>query len=60
MTLDDIHLDFCQINKFYLFSILCLIAIALSWFGNEILLTDDLFFEHFGEQLTYERIVNPF
>ncbi len=50
--------EFRPISKLYLFFVISFTAIGLAWLVNEILITDDLYFEYFGEQLTYERIVN--
>lgn len=45
------------VNGFWIFSIICIISITIGLTGNHLLLSDDLFFASFGEQLTYDRIV---
>lgn len=46
-----------RFNSFYLFSGICALAIALSFTVSRFLISDDLYYQSFGEQLDYDRIV---
>lgn len=52
------QIAFQEVNKVYFFALFCLAAITVAYFGNIILINDDLYFDYFGEQLTYDRIVS--
>lgn len=43
-----------KLYQYFLF--LCFAGLALAWLGKYVLISDNLFFDHFGEQLAYDRI----
>lgn len=46
-----------QIKTVYWFAIICILYIAFALVGNYVLISDEMYFDLFGEQLAYERIV---
>jgi hypothetical protein len=44
------------VNKTLYFIFLCLSSIALTYAGKTLLISEDLYFQFFGDQLSYERI----
>ena len=46
-----------QVNKYYYFLMFISILFLTSYVNNKVLLTEDLFFDFYGEQIAYERIV---
>lgn len=46
-----------QIKTVYWFAIICALYIAFALVGNYVLISDEMYFDLFGEQLAYERIV---
>jgi hypothetical protein len=46
-----------QIRTIYWFVIICILYIAFALVGNYVLISDEIYFDQFGEQLAYERIV---
>lgn len=57
MAVATIISDSDRVNRFYFFLIFCTLAIAIMWAANTVLISDDLYFDYFGEQLAYERVV---
>lgn len=56
MPLSLPKIDTDQINKYFYFFVFTLILLLITYVNNAILVTDDLIFDFYGEQLTYERI----
>ncbi len=48
--------DLRRINKNFLFVYLCLAGILIAYISSTILITEELYINQFGEQLTYEQI----
>ena len=44
------------VNKALYFMFLCLSTIMVTYAGRTLLISDDLYFEFYGDQLSYERI----
>lgn len=44
------------VNKTLYFTLLCLSSILLTYAGKTLLISEDLYFQFFGDQLSYERI----
>src|SRR5678816_3837975 len=44
------------VNKSLYFIFLCLSSILLTYAGKTLLISEDLYFQFFGDQLSYERI----
>lgn len=47
--------DLSTLKTTHLFLIISFFAIIITWLGNDVLLTEDLVFQYFGDQLSYER-----
>lgn len=56
MTYDIAH-RIRNTNKYLIFFTICAISFVLHFFQNELVLTDELFFSHFAEKLTYNKII---
>lgn len=48
--------DIRRSNKYLLFGILCLLVILITYLTSNMLISDELYFTHFGEQMTFEQI----
>lgn len=48
--------DLRHINKYFLFSYLCLAGMLIAYVSSTTLISEELFINQFGEQLTYEQI----
>jgi hypothetical protein len=46
-----------QINGFLIFVMICFLAVTIAFAGNYVLISDDLLFDFFDDQLAYERII---
>lgn len=57
MRLKTLSEEIRQLNKFYYYNIFCFTTILLIYAVNNILISDNLYFDFYGEQLSYERIV---
>src|SRR5689334_19040329 len=47
---------FAGLNKPLYFILLCLLSVLLTMSGKSLLISEDLYFEYFGNQLSYDRI----
>lgn len=56
MQLSFPSIDTGQINKYFYFLIFISVMLLISYASSTILVTEDLIFDFYGEQLTYERI----
>ncbi len=50
------RINFEKFSSLAIFAIICLIAFALMELSNWILISDDLYYDTFGEQLSFEKI----
>lgn len=57
MEIAELNFSNHQIKTVYWFAIICALYIAFALVGNYVLISDEMYFDLFGEQLAYERIV---
>ena len=56
MKVPALLISYGGLNKVLYFIFLCLTSIAIDYASRTLLISDDLYFRFFGDQLTYERI----
>jgi hypothetical protein len=57
MLVAEINSPNQQIKTVYWFTLICILYVAFALVGNYVLVSDEMYFDLFGEQLAYDRIV---